>query len=71
MTDLNQSDANSPTPSQVIAKALVERQGPRQIASQADQLGLPRSLTKAILAACCSTAVDRKGTSRRGFAPLP
>lgn len=71
MSDLNQSDADSLTPSQVIAKALVERQGPRQIASQADQLGLPRSLTKAILAACCSTAVDRIGTPRREFASLP
>jgi hypothetical protein len=71
MTDLNQSDANSPTPTQVIAKALVERQGPRQIASQADQLGLPRPLTRAMLAACCLTAVDHPGASRARTAATP
>ena len=70
MTDLTQHDVKSPRPTQVIAKALVERQGPRQIASQADQLGLPRSLTRAILAACCSTAVDSSGASRKRFTPI-
>jgi len=70
MTDLTHSDVNSPRPTQVIAKALVERHGPRQIASQADQLGLSRSLTRVIMAACCSTAVDRGGASRKRYTPL-
>ncbi len=64
----NASDADQlglPRPTQVIAKALVERHGPRQIALDADQLGFPRSLTRVIMAACCSTAVDRGSLSRK------
>ena len=52
------SEAHSPRPSQVIAEALVQRQGPGQIAARASALGFPRSLTRAIVIACTSTAVD-------------
>lgn len=48
----------SPRPSQVIAEALVQRQGPGQIAARASALGFPRSLTRAIVFACTSTATD-------------
>ena len=65
MIDLYQADVQTPRPTQVIAKALVERQGPGQIASQADRLGLPRPLTRAILVACCSTAVDSSIVARK------
>lgn len=59
MIDLTRLDVPTARPSQVIAEALVERYGPSQIASKADRLGLPQPLTRAILAACCATAVDR------------
>jgi hypothetical protein len=59
MIDLTRLDASAARPTQVIAEALVERYGPSQIASKADRLGLPQPLTRAILAACCATAVDR------------
>jgi hypothetical protein len=59
MIDLIRNDVPAARPSQVIAEALVERYGPSQIASKADRLGLPQPLTRAILAACCATAVDR------------
>jgi hypothetical protein len=49
----------------VIAEALVERQGPRQIVSRAAALGLSCQLTHAILAACCATAVDPARGRRR------
>lgn len=48
----------SPRPSQVIAEALLQRQGPGQIAARASALGFPRSLTRAIVCACTSTATD-------------
>ena len=59
MIDLTQPDVPKARPSQVIAEALVERYGPSQIASKAESIGLPQSLTRAILAACCATAIDR------------
>ena len=61
MIDLTRLDVPTARPSQVIAEALVERYGPSQIALKADRLGLPQPLMRAILAACCATAVDRPG----------
>lgn len=58
----------SPRPSRVIAEALVERQGPRQIVRRAATLGLSRQLTEAMVAACCATAVDPTATRRRVIA---
>jgi len=58
------SDA-SPQASRVIAEALVERHGPRQIADRATELGLPEPLTNAIVCACASTAVDSSWTKKR------
>ena len=58
MIDLIQNDASAARPSQVIAEALVERYGPSQIATRAESIGLPQPLTDAIVAACCSTAID-------------
>ncbi len=52
-------------PSQVIAEALVERHSPSQITSRAAKLGLPRPLTRAMVIACCATAVDASGQPRR------
>jgi hypothetical protein len=53
------------SPSRVIAEALVDRQGPQQITARARRLGFPPSLTTAVVAACCSTAVDRPRALRR------
>jgi hypothetical protein len=58
MIDLIRNDAPTARPSQVIAEALVERYGPSQIATRAESIGLPQPLTNAIVAACCSTAID-------------
>ncbi len=52
-------------PSQVIAEALVGRHSPSQITSRAAKLGLPRPLTRAMVIACCATAVDTSTTPRR------
>lgn len=57
--------ASAARPSQVIAEALVERQGPRQIVSRAAALGLSCQLTQAIVAACCATAVDPTRANHR------
>jgi hypothetical protein len=53
------------SPSRVIAEALVDRQGPKQITARARRLGFPAPLTTAVVAACCSTAVDRPRALRR------
>jgi hypothetical protein len=68
MTDLTRHEIPTARPSLVIAEALVERYGPSQIASKADRLGLPQPLTRAIFAACCSTAIDRPGARPIRFA---
>lgn len=52
------SEEAAPRPSQVIAEALVQRQGPGAIAARASALGYSRSLTRAIVIACTSTAID-------------
>ena len=53
------------SPSRVIAEALVDRQGPQQITARARRLGFSPSLTTAVVAACCRTAVDRPRVLRR------
>jgi hypothetical protein len=53
-----ESEEATPRPSQVIAEALLQRQGPGQIAARASSLGFSRSLTRAIVVACTSTATD-------------
>lgn len=52
--------AHQPTPrvSQVVAEALVRRQGPVRIATRALRLGLPPSLTRALVVACGASALD-------------
>jgi hypothetical protein len=47
------SEARILRPSQVIAEALVDRQDPDQLVHRARQLGFSRSLTTAVVAACC------------------
>ena len=58
----------TPRPSRVIAEALVQRHGPQRIVSRACKLGLSPQLTRAMVVACCATAVDRSGTPRRRIA---
>ncbi len=53
------------SPSRVIAEALVDRQGPNQITARARRLGFSPSLTTAVVAACCQTAVDTPRALRR------
>lgn len=47
--------SNGPAPrvSTLIAEALVERQSARQIIVRAAELGLPKNVTRVVLAACC------------------
>lgn len=54
--------------SQVVAEALVRRQGPLKIVTRASRLGLPPTLTRALVVACGASALDsRPGLpSRRG-----
>jgi hypothetical protein len=52
------SEDEATRPSQVIAEALLQRQGPGQITARASALGFSRSLTRAIVVACTSTATD-------------
>ena len=56
---------STPRPSRLIAEALVQRHGPRRIVARASQLGLPPQLTRAMVAACCATAVDPNAAPRR------
>lgn len=59
---------SSPRPSRFIAEALVGRHSPGQIAARANDIGLPKSLTKVIVAACAATATDAPLTRARRFA---
>lgn len=61
----------SPRPSRLIAEALVQRHGPRRIAVRAARLGLPPQLTRAMVVACCATALDPKGASLRPVTVAP
>ena len=54
-----------PRPSRVVAEALVQRHGPDRILARAATLGLSPQLSRAMVAACCATAVDRSGTPKR------
>lgn len=60
---------SSPRPSRFIAEALIGRHGPRQITARANDIGLPKPLTKVIVAACAATATDPTPRSRR-LAPV-
>jgi hypothetical protein len=52
------TDARMLRPSQVLAEALVDRQEPAQLVNRARQLGYSRSLTTALVAACCKRSQD-------------
>ena len=52
-------------PSRVIAEALVQRHGPHRIVARASKMGLSPQLTRAMVVACCATAVDPSGAPRR------
>lgn len=52
--------------SRVVAEALVRRQGPLRIVTRASRLGLPPTLTRALVAACGASALDaRQGLPSR------
>lgn len=61
-----QTESRPLRPSRVIAEALVDRQGPSQITARARRLGFSPSLTCAVVAACCQTAIDKPRALRRG-----
>ena len=65
MSAANPFDSTQARPSQLIAEALVGRHGPSVIAARATRLGLPHGLTRVMLAACCSTAVDASHSPKR------
>ena len=68
MPAANAFDDSSPRPSRLIAEALVQRHGPRRIVARAAQHGLSPQLTRAMVAACCQTAVDPSAATRRAAA---
>lgn len=51
--------------SQVIAEALVRRQGPLRVATRATRLGCSPVLTRTLVVACSATALDTTGVSSR------
>ncbi|MFN8663023.1 MAG: hypothetical protein U0075_14130 [Thermomicrobiales bacterium] len=55
----------APRVSQVIAEALVRRQGPLRIASRAARLGCSPTLTRTLVVACSATALDTTGITTR------
>jgi hypothetical protein len=55
----------APRVSQVIAEALVRRQGPLRIASRAARLGCSPMLTRTLVVACSATALDTTGITTR------
>lgn len=61
------AEERTPRVSQVVAEALVRRQGPLKIVSRASRLGLPPTLTRALVMACGASALDtRRGLAARG-----
>jgi hypothetical protein len=61
----------SRTTARFIAEALVERHGPSQITERAKDIGLPKPLTKVIVAACAAAATDPNAPrSRRAVTTL-
>lgn len=63
-------ETSEPRPSRVIAEALVERHGPRQIVARAATLGLSRQLTHVILVACGATAAEGVRSRRHPAAAM-
>ncbi len=55
----------APRVSQVIAEALVRRQGPLRVAARATRLGCSPTLTRTLVVACSATALDTAGVSSR------
>jgi len=53
MSALPKPDFRDLRPSVVIAEALVDRQGPTEIADRARELGFSQCLTQAVVGACC------------------
>lgn len=67
MSVVDQSPASgetAPRVSTLIAEALVERQSARQIVVRAAELGLPRNVTRVVLAACCGKSFDEAQPSQ-------
>ena len=62
------SEEHASRPSRVIAEALINRHGPRQITSQAAAMGLSRPLTQVILVACSAASLDARSISNKGVA---
>ena len=54
-----------PRVSRVVAEALVRRQGPRRIVTRATRLGLPATLTRAMVVACAASALDVASLAER------
>jgi hypothetical protein len=54
-----------PRISQVIAEALVRRQGPLRVAARAARLGCSPTLTRTLMVACSATALDTAGVNSR------
>jgi hypothetical protein len=54
------AEERTPRVSQVVAEALVRRQGPFKIVSRAERLGLPPTLTRALVVACGASALDTR-----------
>jgi hypothetical protein len=52
------AEDRTPPVSRVIAEALVRRQGPQRIVNRATRLGLPPTLTRAMVVACGASALD-------------
>ena len=62
----------APRISQVVAEALVRRQGPLRVAARATRLGCSPLLTRTLVVACSATALDTAGVnSRREDLALP
>ncbi len=70
MSAITPYEDKKPRPSRLIAEALVQRDGPHRIVARASNLGLSPQLTRAMVVACCATAVDRCGPPRRAVAVL-
>ena len=55
----------APRVSQVVAEALVRRQGPLRVAVRATRLGCSPTLTRTLVVACSATALDTGGVTDR------
>jgi hypothetical protein len=54
------AEERTPRVSQVVAEALVRRQGPLKIVTRASRLGIPPTLTRALVVACGASALDSR-----------